>query len=99
MTAALDPARVARAVHLVCAMDGPDYVVRGGAAPHRVTVTAGVLVCDCADAMYRPGVECAHALRVRLMRGDAELIAALQMVVAVPKRRRRRRPRRAAVCV
>jgi len=82
---AVDPARLARAIHLeVQRLAGQVYRVSGGARPHRVTVAPhGMIACDCWDAATRPG-RCKHALAVRVLRLDPDLRAALRVLVAVP---------------
>jgi L-asparaginase II len=89
-------------VHLDAEESAPGrYVVTGGAAPHEVTESAtGTLACDCADAACRAGIECKHVLRVKLMRADPAVMAALKDVVPPPNRSRQyrcRRPRTAGI--
>jgi hypothetical protein len=89
---ALDPGRVARAVHLQVSESGPrKYTVSGGAQPHVVQAGGdGGLRCDCTDHAMRPAVGCKHILAVRLRLADADVLAALRVVVALPKRHRKR---------
>jgi len=77
----VDPGRLQRAIHLQVGRQ-PDgsWLVTGGTAPHRVAAIDGGLVCDCADAGYRPG-PCKHRLRVQLGRLGAPMLAALRTLV------------------
>lgn len=79
--------RLARALYLDCQREGPGlYRVSGGAESHVVTLGDDSR-CDCTDFAVRGG-PCKHLWRVRL-RCDAEVIAALQLLVPFPATRRR----------
>lgn len=81
----VDPARLARAVHLEAESLGAGrWRVRGGAAPHIVEVAIRVRRCDCQDARRHPG-SCKHVLRVALEALPREVLTALRAVV--PDRR------------
>jgi hypothetical protein len=80
MTPRIDPARLARAVHLDAAPidNGRRWHVTGGKAPHFVSADASR--CDCADFAYRRAT-CKHRLAVSLRRGDPDALLALREVV------------------
>lgn len=82
-----DPRRVARAAkQLRVQRDGPGrFIVTGGKQPHVVTLRPRPS-CDCADAMYRPSIRCAHRFAVGLFLGRREALEALRLVVVVPAR-------------
>jgi len=84
---AVDPARLARAVHLRAEPLGQGlWRVTGGDAPHLVDIETGS--CDCVD--YRLlGTRCKHVLAVRLAVLEPETRGALRDVVPMPKRVRR----------
>ncbi len=94
-TAVIEPRRLARALWLeverlmVEQWDTRQYRVTGAeafasTAPHDVTVTtADGERCDCADHVYRGSV-CKHVLRVRLLRGDREMLRALRLLIPFP---------------
>ena len=85
----IDPARLARAVHLNCQRTSPaTYVVTGGTADHVVEVVDGAVRCDCFDAQFR-GDACKHSLIVRLYAGDPDVVSALRQLIAPPRRLRR----------
>ena len=87
----IDQARLARAVHLTARRLSPGrYTVTGGERDHVVTVTDGLMSCDCADSARHVG-DCKHVLRVRLHAADAEVLAALRGLVVEPKPARTRR--------
>lgn len=83
MTARIDPARLARAVHLDAAPidNGRRWQVTGETALHFVSADASW--CDCADFAYRRAT-CKHRLAVSLHRGDPETLTALRDVVPRP---------------
>ena len=84
----IDPDRLARAVWLEAKpIDVNTWRVRGGVADHMVEVVDGRCYCDCADAQVR-GPACKHALLVRLLGGDPEIVLALRQLVAQPVQRR-----------
>jgi hypothetical protein len=85
----VDATRLARAVRLTAErLDGGLWRVSGGAGIHVVDPVGGT--CDCLDHLYRRA-QCAHLARVRLALGDAETVAALAAVIAMPKRERNRK--------
>ena len=82
----IDPARLARAVHLAAKpIDVNTWRVRGGIADHMVEVADGRCYCDCVDAQVR-GPGCKHSLLVRLLGGDPEVVKALRELVPAPGR-------------
>ena len=86
-TVAIDPRRLARAIHLDCQQEGPDtFRVWGGAQSHTVEFS-DVTRCDCADFTIH-GSRCKHLLRISLSQGDSEVIKALRSLVALPQTRR-----------
>ena len=84
----IDAGRLARAVWLEAKLiDISTYRVRGGTADHMVEVVDGRCYCDCPDAQVR-GPACKHALVVRLLGGDPDVVRALRQLVAQPAQRR-----------
>ncbi|MCH7705734.1 MAG: hypothetical protein IIB33_01655 [Chloroflexi bacterium] len=84
MSAAVDPARLARSLALhVDPLDGLTYEATGGSEPHIVSpTTAGRWTCDCVDTRFHNG-ECKHRLAVTLSRRlDSRMIQALSVMVA-----------------
>lgn len=87
--AAVDLARLARAVHLnLEPLPGGRWKVFGGQEPHVVDLRLRP-PCDCVDAALRDG-PCTHVLAARLRQGDVEVLGALRQLVVVPKPRRLR---------
>ena len=91
----IDTGRLRRAIRLEAKpTDADAYRVTGGAADHAVEIVDGQYVCDCIDAQVR-GDGCKHALLVRLLAGDKEVVEALRGLVPAPDSRsagRRTRP-------
>ncbi len=86
---AIDPSRLARAIHLDCKRMNPSsFRVSGGATDHIVAVANGEVRCDCYDAQYH-GDGCKHSLLVRLIAGDADVVLALRKLIAPPRQLRR----------
>ena len=84
--------RLARAIHLECEREGPDvYRVSGGAEPHTVIVhdQGQGWTCNCIDYGVNGGI-CKHMIRVRLARGDEQVLRTLQLLVPYPSQRRDR---------
>lgn len=80
---AVDPRRLARAVHLKCHRETAGrYVVSGGAQAHVVEFGDDPR-CDCVDFQVHGG-GCKHLLRVRMARGDAAIVEALGLLVPYP---------------
>lgn len=76
----IDPARLARAVHLDVEHDIDGWTVTGGSAPHRVTDHYGRLDCDCTDRQLR-GTGCKHILAVLLRRGHPAVLVELRGLI------------------
>ncbi len=82
----INSGRLQRAVWLeVQPIDG-GYLVRRGADDHIVDIDGGYVRCDCID-QQRNGDGCKHALCVRLLHGDREVVLALRHLVARPAQR------------
>ncbi len=82
----IEAGRLRRAVHLTAKpIDVAAYRVRGGTRDHMVEVVDGRCYCDCVDAQVR-GPGCKHALLVRLLGGDPEVVKALRQLVPAPAR-------------
>jgi hypothetical protein len=85
---AVDPGRLARAIHLDVEPTGAGiWSVTGGRTAHVVT-RAG---CDCVDGEVHPEQICKHRLAVVLARLSAEIREALRELVP-SKRAETRRP-------
>ena len=83
---AIDPNRLARAVHLDCdRISLNQYLVTGGTADHVVTVQDGRVWCHCIDSQWK-GDNCKHSLVTRLTCGDPLVAKALRMLVPRPHR-------------
>ena len=80
----IDTGRLARAIYLTAKpIDVNTWRVRGGIADHMIEVVDGRCYCDCVDAQVR-GPGCKHALLVRLLGGDPEVVKALRELIAAP---------------
>ena len=83
----IDSSQLARAVHLTAKpIDVNTWRVRGGIADHMIEVVDGRCYCDCMDAQVR-GPGCKHALLVRLLGGDPDVVKALRELIAAPESR------------
>ena len=83
----IDAGRLARAVYLTAKpIDVNTWRVRGGIADHMIEVVDGRCYCDCMDAQVR-GPGCKHALLVRLLGGDPDVVKALRELIAAPESR------------
>ena len=65
----VDPGRLLRALALEVENVGSNtYEITGGQQPHTVQTDNVPWVCDCADAVYRPGMCCKHVAATYLTR-------------------------------
>lgn len=79
---AVDPSRLARAVHLDVTEATPgSWTVSGGRSTHRVSKAQDGTVCDCVDSQVHPELVCKHRLAVRLSRLPPELRVGLRAIV------------------
>jgi hypothetical protein len=89
---AVDPGRLARAIHLDVESNGAgEWSVTGGRGRHCVTIGERGTICDCADSDLHPELACKHRLAVALVRLPAEVREALRELVPVRTSRRVRR--------
>lgn len=78
MATTVDPARLARAVHLEAERVGGGVWCVG---EWRVDGATGA--CNCPDALYRPRTPCKHSIACRLAVLDDELREALRTLIEV----------------
>ena len=82
----IDTGRLQRAIWLEVQPVAPGrYLVSGGKDDHFVAIDGGWVRCDCFDAKVH-GDGCKHALLVRLLGGDPEVVKALRQLVPAPAR-------------
>ena len=77
--------RLAHAVWLdVRGMVPGRYQVTGGAEPHIVQKELDGWSCDCDDSVFGGGW-CKHAMAVRLVHGDRNVVRALRLLIVNPE--------------